>query len=309
MPLHPQIQAIVDETLRLNVPEPHTVPPEEARQVMRSRAARVDPARAVEIVEDRVLPGPGGDLPIRLYRPSGAGPFAGLVYFHGGGWVVGDLDTHDSLCHSLAHESGCSIVSVDYRLAPEHRFPAALDDSYAATEWVAANGAELGIDPSRLAVGGDSAGGNLAAAVALLAQERNGPTLRFQLLIYPVTDHDFDTASYSDNATGYLLSRDAMRAFWDEYVPDKSQRDDPHASPLRATDLSGQPPAFVLTAGYDPLRDEGVAYARRLEEAGVPVTHVEYPDVVHGFIRWPAKVNPTREAQDRVSEALREALL
>ena len=308
MPLHPQIQAVIDETVRLNVPEPHTLPPEEAREVMRSRAARVDPERAVDRVEDRVLRGPASDIPIRLYYPLGAGPFAAVVYFHGGGWVLGDLDTHDSLCHALAHGSGCVIASVDYRLAPEHRFPAALDDSYAATAWIAENGAKLDIDPSRLAVGGDSAGGNLTAAVALLAQERGGPTLRFQLLVYPVTDHDFDTASYSDNATGYLLSRDAMRAFWDHYVPDERQRNDPRASPLRAADLSGQPPAFVLTAGYDPLRDEGVAYARRLEEAGVPVTHVEYLDVVHGFLRWPSKVDPTREAQDRVSEAVREAL-
>ena len=308
MPLHPQIQALVDERSRLNLPEPHTVPPEEARERMRARSAPVDPDRAVDRVENRVVPGPAGDIPIRLYYPPGAGPFAAVVYFHGGCWALGDLDTHDSLCHALAHGSGCAIASVDYRLAPEDRFPAAFDDSYAATEWIAENGAQLDIDPSRLAVGGDSAGGNLAAAVAVLAQERGGPTLRFQLLVYPITDYDFDTASYIDNATGYLLSRETMRAFWAEYVPDESQRNDPRASPLQAADLSGQPPAFVLTVGYDPLRDEGVAYARRLEEAGVPVTHVEYLDVVHGFLRWPSKVDPTREAQDRVSEAVREAL-
>jgi acetyl esterase len=231
-----------------------------------------------------------------------------LVYFHGGGWVIGNPDTHDNLCKALANRSSARVVSVDYRLAPEHRFPAAPEDCYAATCWVAERGAEIGVDGARLAVAGDSAGGNLATVVALMARDRGGPRLRHQVLIYPVTDCDFDTPSYRDNAEGYLLTRDAMRWFWDHYLPDPDLRTNPYAAPLRAEKLAGLPPATVLTAEYDPLRDEGEAYAARLREAGVPVEATRHHGQIHGFVQLLDVFDAARRAVDELGLALRRAL-
>ncbi len=246
-----------------------------------------DPEQLPPVGRVRDLSIPGGDvgteLPVRVYEPDADGPAPVVVYFHGGGWVVGNLDTHDATCRTLAAESGSVVVSVDYRLAPEHPFPAPVEDCYAALEWVAENAAVVGGDPGRLAVAGDSAGGNLAAAVALLARDRDGPSLAHQVLVYPVTDFDLTTDSYEENAEGYFLTREDMAWFWDHYLERPVDRSNPYAAPLQARDLSNLPPATVVTAGFDPLRDEGVAYADRLDEAGTSVSHHHYEGVIHGF--------------------------
>jgi acetyl esterase len=231
-----------------------------------------------------------------------------LVYFHGGGWVIGSIETHDALCRELTMEAGVVVVSVEYRLAPEHKFPAAADDAYAAVRWVAQHAAELGIDPARIGVGGDSAGGNLAAVVALQARDLGGPPLALQLLIYPITCDDLGTPSYVENAEGYMLTRADMAWFWSQYLSDPAQGDDPRVSPLRAGDLSGLPPAFILTAEYDPLRDEAEAYAARLEQAGVPVRMRRYDGMIHGFLRRLTLLDQGRVALDEVAKGIRDAL-
>jgi acetyl esterase len=230
-----------------------------------------------------------------------------LAYYHGGGWVVGSLDTHEGVCRALANRARCLVVAVDYRLAPEHPFPAAVEDAWAAVEWLSENAAEIGGDPGRLAVGGDSSGGNLAAVMALRARDR-GLRLAFQLLVYPVTDHDLDSPSYLANADGYGLRRESMRWFWDQYLSDPAQRSHPEASPLRASDLAGVAPALVLTCEYDPLRDEGEAYAERLRRAAVPVSISSYEGMIHGFFRMPAVIDAACRALDETGSALRKAL-
>jgi acetyl esterase len=223
--------------------------------------------------------------------------------------VIGSLETHDGSCRELANRVGCVVVSVDYRLAPEHRYPAAAEDCFAATNWVAENAAALGVDPKRIAIGGDSAGGNLAAAVALMARDRSGPALRHQLLIYPVTDADFTCASYRENAEGYLLTTKAMEWFWGHYVPDAVLRKEAYAAPLQAKDLAGLPPAFVITAEYDPLRDEGEAYAKRLQQAGVRTTLRRYDGAIHGFFAMGLLAEVARTAVADAVAALRSALV
>ncbi len=287
MALDPEIGAYLDG-LRANPPAPSfmDVPPEESRRNFeRMRRALAAAPAAVGAIEEHVIAGPGGDLALRLYVPEHLGDrlTPALVFYHGGGWVFGDLDSQDGFCRLLCREAAVRVVSVDYRLAPEHRFPAAVDDAIAALDWVSAHAGTLGIDPARLAVGGESAGGNLAAVAARHARD-HGPALQFQLLIYPVTDTRTDTGSYEANAQGYMLERAGMRWFFDQYAPDPVQRDDPRLAVLRAPSHSGLPPAHVVTAGFDPLRDDGAAYARVLEAAGVPVTLAEHPTLIHGFI-------------------------
>ena len=242
----------------------------------------------------------------RLYRPR-AGTLPLIVYFHGGGWVVGSVALSDNFCRALANASGCAVLSVEYRLAPEHRYPAAADDSYDATRWAAEHAAELGIDADRLAVGGSSAGGNLAAVVSLMARERGGPKIALQLLHVPVMDHDFTRASYVRNAKGMGLTRAGMEWFWDHYAPDPAQRDEPFASPLRAVDLRGLPPAIFVVAECDPLRDEAAAYAERLRQAAVPVTFREYAGMVHAFMGWSSVVPTGKRAFAEVGADLRKA--
>jgi acetyl esterase len=239
-------------------------------------------------VEDRTIEGPGGPLSVRIYAPDERPPFPVLLYFHGGGWVVGDLDTHDGVCRSLARRAEAVVVAVDYRRAPETPFPGPLEDALAALRWLSRNAPALGGDPARVAVGGDSAGANLAAALALRVRDEGGPPIRLQLLVYPVTDSDFETATYREFAEGYGLTRANMRWFWDCYVPAPAARSHPYAAPLRAPDLRGLPPALVLTAEFDVLRDEGEAYARRLHEAEVPVRCLRFCGLTHGFIRMGA---------------------
>ncbi|MHB1416495.1 MAG: alpha/beta hydrolase [Chloroflexota bacterium] len=309
MPLDPQVRALLDQDIANGVLPNHKLSVAKARQVMLERAKTLagEPVPLAR-VKDRLIPGPAGEMPVRVYTPQGAGPFPVLVFFHGGGWVIGGADTHDHVCRGLAYQARVLVVSVEYRLAPEHKFPAAAEDAYAATRWVAENAASLNGDAGRMAVGGDSAGGNLTAVVSLMARDRQAPKLSFQLLLYPVVDHDFDTASYLQNAEGYRLWRADMIWFWKHYLSEEAQADNPYASPLRAPDLSGLPPALVITAEYDPLRDEGEAYAKRMEEAGVPVVLNRYDGMIHGFISQAIFLDEGKRALAQSAAALREAL-
>jgi acetyl esterase len=286
--LHPQARALLDLMVERGVPPTHTLTPDDARRGYRERRTFTQPAPSeVAAVHALRASGPHGEIPLRLYRPLGTAPtdvLPALVYYHGGGWVIGDLDTHDTLCRELANGSGACVIAVDYRLAPEHRFPAAVDDAIAATLWVHRQAAELHVDPSRLAVGGDSAGGNLAAVVAIAARDLGTLPLAFQLLIYPATDQRRIAPSHQTNGQGLLLTTETMAYFTGHYVPDPEHYLDWRASPLLHADLAGLPAALVLTAGYDPLRDEGLAYAQRLSEAGNRCSQVCFERQIHGFI-------------------------
>jgi len=282
VPLHVQVAALLERVARSPLPAYHTVPAFVARRIYRDTRAALAPQPPL-IAEAR-LAVLGGRVAVRAYRPALGETLPALVFFHGGGWTIGDLDTHDVVCRQLAAGARCAVFSVDYRLAPEHPFPAAVDDCFFATEYVRKNANALEIAPNLIAVGGDSAGGNLAAVVALMARDEPGPPLCGQLLIYPATDQRCAFPSHERNAEGYLLTRDAIRFFREGYLPNPAERTDWRASPLLAASHAGLPPAFVLTAGYDPLIDEGRAYAERLAAAGVPVTYKEYSDMVHGFI-------------------------
>jgi acetyl esterase len=307
MPLDPQAQKLADAYAALNLKPVEDSTPDEARESMRSRTAALGPFEDVAAVADHTVPVAGGEITVRVYSPGGPGPHPALVFYHGGGWVIGDLYTHDGICRSITNAAACVVASVDYRLAPEFRYPVAAEDSYAALRWVVDKAAPLSIDARRVAVGGDSAGGNLAAVVALMARDRGGPALVQQTLIYPVTNHDLDTPSYHENATGYILTREGMRWFWRHYLGREEQGKEPHASPLLAKSLGGLPPALVITAGCDPLRDEGEAYAARLRDAGVPVTLTRYEGIFHGFIRMTRLHDKARAALDEIGGSLRKA--
>jgi acetyl esterase len=306
MPLHPQARDLIEKTTALGLPAVWDVTPAEARAAVRARSAAL-PRDEVASVRDHRVPVSGGEITVRVFTPHAAGPRPVLLYFHGGGWVTGDVESHEGICRTLANGARCLVASVDYRCAPEFAYPTAAEDAYAATRWVVEQASALGADARRLATCGDSAGGNLAAAVALMARDRRGPALGLQVLVYPVTDADFDTASYRENAEGYLLTRKAMRWYWDQYVPVLAERSQPYAAPLRAQDLAGLPPALVLTAEYDPLRDEGEAYARRLAEAGVTVTLTRYPGMIHAFFRYTHLLDSARAAVAEVVGALEKA--
>jgi acetyl esterase len=307
MPLDPQAQRVVEALAALNLKPIEDSTPDEARESMRTRTAALGPFPEVASVTDHRMPVTGGEITVRVYAPAGPGPHPALVFFHGGGWVIGDLYTHDGLCRSIVDTARCAVASVDYRLAPEWKYPVAVDDSFAALAWVVANASRLEIDPRRVAVGGDSAGGNLATVVALMARDHGGPALAHQALIYPVTDHNLNTRSYEENATGYVLTRDAMRWFWNHYLPGEALGKEPKASPLRAASLTGLPPALVITAECDPLRDEGEAYAARLRDAGVQVTLTRYTGMFHGFIRMTRILDKARTALDEVASSLQKA--
>jgi acetyl esterase len=307
MPIDPQAQALLDQVAASGLPPFGEMTVDQAREAIMGMRELAGPPESVAKVEDRTVPGPAGEIPVRVYTPEGSGPFPVLVYFHGGGWVIGNIETVDAPLRALTNRVGCVIVSVDYRLAPEHKFPAAADDSYAATRYVAEHAAEFGADPARVAVGGDSAGGNLAAVVAQMARDRGGPPLVFQLLIYPVTQHAYDTASYAENGDGYLLTRAAMVWFWDLYLPDEAAGRDPAASPQRAASLRGLAPAFVITAEFDPLRDEGEAYAARLRDEGVAVDARRYDGMIHGFFQMAGVMDQSRQVLDDAAAALRSA--
>jgi acetyl esterase len=296
VPLDPQVITYLQRLAELEPPAPWEVPVAEARRPFDEAAAVLfGPADPVPDVFDDDADG----VPVRVYRPRD-GTRAALVYYHGGGWVLGGLESHDRLCRALAARSGATVVAVDYRLAPEHPYPAAVEDAWTATRWA-------GVRFPRLAVGGDSAGGQLAAAVARRARDAGLP-VALQVLVYPVTDHGADTPSSRECTEGPAFTTEQMRWFWDQYLPDPSRAADPDCSPLRAADLAGLAPALVLTAEYDPLRDEGEDYARRLDAAGVPVTLSRYDGLIHGFIRMPAVIDRAADAIDEVAAAVAAAL-
>jgi acetyl esterase len=289
MALHPAAKLILEQMEAARAPAMSTLTPAEARRSTDISMLAGIPEEVASI-EERLIPGPAGEIPIRIYTPEGQGPFPVLIYYHGGGWVIGSLDVVDVPCRQLANRTGCVVISVDYRLAPEHPFPAPAEDAYAAVVWAAENGESLCMDSSKIIVAGDSAGGNLAAVVCLMAKDRGGPKISYQILFYPVTDHSYETKSYQDNAEGYFLTKDSMMWFWNHYLQEKSG-EHPYASPLRVKDVNSLPPALVVTAEYDPLRDEGEAYAKRLFDAGIPVTLKRYEGLIHGFV-WMSGVLP-----------------
>ncbi|HQS17459.1 alpha/beta hydrolase [Reyranella sp.] len=313
MALDPESQRLIDLMAAADRPAWNTLSPQAARDLYLSLRPGAQGPRPADVkVIDRTIPGPAGDLPVRLYRPASAAVDAALpalVYAHGGGWVFGNLDSHDVLCAQLSLEAGIAVFHVDYRLAPEARFPGAFDDVVAALKWVAAHGASVGIDPTRLAIGGDSAGGNLAAAASIWARDNGGPKLRMQLLAYPVTDAVARTESYRHFEDGYGLNAVTMEWFFDHYTPDKASRGDWRVSPLRAASLAGLPPALVVTAGYDPLRDEGRAYAWRLQQDGTQADLVEFGGMLHGFLSSPMLLHGARRGTTLCAAALREALV
>ena len=313
MALDPESQRLIDLMAAANRPAWNTLTPKAARELYLSlRPAAQGPRPAEVKVVDRAIPGPAGELPVRLYRPASAPADARLpclVYAHGGGWVFGNLDSHDVLCAQFALEAGIVVFAVDYRLAPEARFPGAFDDVVAGLQWVAANAQSIGVDPSRLAIGGDSAGGNLAAAVSLWARDNNGPKLRLQLLAYPVTDAIGRAESYRRYEDGYGLNAATMEWFFDHYPPDNASRADWRVSPLRAKSLAGLPPALVITAGYDPLRDEGRAYAARLHQEGTQADLMEFGGMLHGFLSSPMLLHGARRGTSLAAATLREALV
>lgn len=306
--LHPEMAGLLEELGSAPAPSFESLSPEGARRLMEEMFPLPEEPEPVADVMELEISDEG--IPVRVYLPRGDGPYPTLVYFHGGGWVLGDLDTHDATCRALTNEAECMVVSVDYRRPPEHTFPTPLEDCYTVLEWLFDDAATMQIETDSVAIGGDSAGGNLAAAVALLARDRDGPSIAHQSLIYPVTNYGFDTDSYEENGEGYLLTKGAMEWFWDHYLDSDIDGKNPYASPLLAEDLTDLPPATVTTCGFDPLRDEGVAYARRLEEAGVSVNHINYEDCIHGaaqFLIEPMDLTRSRDLIDDVAADLRAA--
>ncbi|WP_018681758.1 alpha/beta hydrolase [Actinokineospora enzanensis] len=307
MPLDPQFERYRERRAERRVTPLYEMTLQQARdEDLRSIRDAAGVPEAVAAVEERVVPGPGGELALRVYRPGAAGPSPVLVYFFGGGWTLGTIDTADAICRRLTNAAGCATVAVGYRLAPEHKFPAAVDDCHATVRWVVAYAAELGIDPDRVAVGGDSAGGNLAAAVALAARE-SGPLLVHQLLVYPNTEYGSDTESMRDNTDRYLFNRESVAWYWNNYLADPADGADPLASPMRAADHSGLPPATIITAEYDPLRDEGERYAARLSDAGVPTHLTRFPGMAHGFFAMFGELPAAAEAVSLAATRLRAA--
>jgi acetyl esterase len=310
MALDPQAEAILGLVKTAGLPELWQLTPDQAREQYQLRVAKLALKPDVHRSTDRRIPGPSSDLSIRIYQPREAKRgelFPVLLWFHGGGFVIGNLDTHDSVCRLLATQADCLIVAVDYRLAPEHKFPAAVEDCMAALRWVALHGPEIGADVTRIAVGGDSAGGNLATVCALLARDAGFPALAYQLLIYPCTAPEPETPSHRKFAEGYLLTRNTITWFYKHYLRSRSEVNDFRFGPLIADDLSNLPPALVLVAGYDPLRDEGVDYAKRLIEAGNRVTLVNYEGMIHGFYLMGGTVDAAKRAIAQSAQALRAA--
>ncbi|MFC6885190.1 MULTISPECIES: alpha/beta hydrolase [Actinomadura] len=310
MPLDPEAQRIID---RVPAEDPAAPAPPPDAATMREEFGRMwtmpDGLPAVAAVADTALPGPGGDIPVRVYTPEGAGPHPAFVWFHGGGWTIGSLDENEFACRAVCAASGAAVVSVDYRLAPENPYPAAADDAHAVVRWIGEHGADLGLDPARIAVGGESAGGNLAAVTALRARDAGGPALALQVLVSPVLGHSDDgRGSYREFADGYFLTKASMDWFFTQYPRGAADLDDPYLLPLRAADLAGLPPALVLGAEYDVLRDEGEDYAKALENAGVPVEVVRYDGLIHGFFGLlAAELTAAKDAHARAAAALRSA--
>nr|WP_263326589.1 alpha/beta hydrolase [Neobacillus sp. Marseille-Q6967] len=308
MPLQPQVKSLLDMIAQARADggkaiEEMTVQ-ENRDGLMGFYQGVVGEPQEVGKVEDIKIPVDGAEIGLRLYTPKGNGPFPVFVYYHGGGWVLGDLEVIDPILRSVTNSTECLVVSVDYRLAPEYKFPIPAEDCYSATKWVAENISKYNGDPSRIAVGGDSAGGNLAAVVPLMAKDRGGPAIAYQVLLYPVTDLSFDTQSYIENGKDHYLETPAMHWFKDQYLNNDSEKTHPYAAPLLADDVSGLPPALVITAEYDVLRDEGEAYAARLREAGVSVEQTRYNGQIHGFFWMPVLMDDAKKALEQITNAL-----
>jgi len=303
-----QADALLKQAAEQGAPDIADLPPEQCREFFKDFIVSVDAKPADIQIDNQTIPGPASNLDIRIYTPNqGSNKKPVLIYYHGGGWVIGGLDAYEGVCSSLATKSGCIVVAVDYRLAPEHVFPAAVDDCYATLEWVAANAASFGADASRLAVGGDSAGGCLATAIAIMARDNNGPKIAYQALIYPAVGLDPDRfGSYKENAEGYFLTQRSMDYFLEHYRPDIT---DARAAPINADNLAGLPPALVIVAGYDPLRDEGKAYANRLMQAGVSCVLTEYSGMIHGFFSMSGALDAGKQAVNQVAGAVQDALV
>jgi acetyl esterase len=300
MPIHPKAEYLLKKMAEMGMKPLSGMSPEEARQMIVSSMREAGPPRPVASVADRMIPGPAGDLMIRVYSPHGRGPFPLLIFFHGGGFVLGDINTHDPICRELCDGAGCVVMSVEYRLAPENKFPAATDDALAATRWAAEHASYMDAYSERMAVAGDSAGGTLSAVTALRIRDQGGPYICGQLLIYPATDfYKPGTPSLRENS-GYFITIEDMEWFMGHYLNDESEADNPYAFPMRAEDLSNLPPALVITGECDPLRDEGEMYAARLKSAGVPVTLTRYEGMIHGFLNFVGVLDQSREA---ISEA------
>ncbi len=305
--LAPEIRAILEGMAAQGAPPLESLPAPQARQMAEGMAALAGQPEAVAGVENRRIVGSGGEVPVRIYRPEGDGPFPGVVYYHGGGWVVCNLDTHDNICRGLSRRAGAVVVAVDYRLAPEHKFPAALEDCVDVTRWVAANAKSLRIDPQRLAVAGDSAGANMATVIAGKARGTQGPAIALQILVYPVVDLSAaDTPSHREFAEDHFLTRSAMEWFANNYFAPDADRKQPDASPLFIEDLRGFPPALIITAECDPLRDEGEAFAKRLQQAGVKVTLTRYDGTIHPFLNFLGASPSAQKALDQMAAAVRE---
>lgn len=305
MSLHPQVLEFLQQQAALGLkPLEHCTPAEFRRMLREGLAMEVEP-EPVAVVEDRAAPGRAGPIALRIYRSKLNGLQPTLIYFHGGGWVGGDLDTHDGLCRAIANAAECTVISIAYRLAPEHKYPAAADDAFAATCWARQHAAELNIDGSRIAVGGDSAGGNLAAVVSLLIRDHQLPNPCLQVLLYPIIAYDLTTGSYQEFAEGYSLTRAGMQWFWRHYLPREEDAEQSYAAPLKATDLRGLPPALVITAEYDVLRDEGEDYAARLSAAGVSTEFTRYNGMIHGFIPRINQFDSARVAVAQIAAALK----
>ncbi|MFC5366479.1 alpha/beta hydrolase [Salinirubrum litoreum] len=312
--MDPDAADAVAEIEALGVPEWHTLSVESARRI-EAEVFTPESLPPVPFVRDLAIPGRAGEIPIRVYRPrpldaadADSRSLPVLVFYHGGGWVLGTLDSAGSICRELARRAGCAVVSVDYRLAPEHPFPAGVEDAFTAVSWVARNAETFGGDPDRIAVGGTSAGGALAAATALRARDAGGPVIAHQLLCYPATDHDFDTDSYRENADGPLLTTADMEWFWAQYLRSPLDTANPYAVPMQADDVTGLPSATVATGGFDPLRDDGFAYADRLDHGDADVTRVHAPRLPHGFLSLTDEVPRADEAMSAVAESLADAL-
>jgi acetyl esterase len=309
--LDPLAKTFIDQMMALGRPKIWQMSVGEARRnaasVMKLFGAHDVPIGKVDNI---TMPGPGGDLRLRVYSPVAAGSesLPAMIFFHGGGFTIGDLDTHDGSCRLFTRESGCRVIAVDYRLGPEHKFPAAVDDAFAAVRWVEENASGLGIDANRIAVGGDSAGGNLSAVVCQLAKSDGGPKIAYQLLMFPMTQFGAAFASLRRFGAGFLLERQSLDWFTQNYLPDDVDINDPRISPLQSPDMSGLPPAYVMLAGCDPLHDEGLAYAEKLSATGVSVSVADYPGMVHSFVHMQAVLPQASEALSRAAKAMRQAL-
>lgn len=304
MTLDPQVQKLLESLKGRKVKPIEERTAEEYRGQINFYKAMLGTPKEVANIEDRMIPVENGEIPIRIYTPKGKGPFPVFIYLHGGGFVIGDIDVGNTVCCNIANGSNCIVVSVGYRLAPEHKFPVALQDSIKATKWVADNANSINADSSRIAIGGDSAGGNMATVISSLSRKEGYPSIKYQVLIYPMTNMDFDTKSYRENGEGYILTRESAMWFVRQYLNDEEEKNNPLVAPMLAENLEGLPPALIITAQYDPLRDDGSLYASKLIEHGVDVEYKCYKGMIHGFLWMTEIIKQGEQAIDHIANRL-----